>query len=98
MGWLDDMKRDMAEARDARDTISPVPAQRIDTVVLDPVSGEQRHRTDYAGTLWANFENATGGTRGDTLIGNDQPNRLVGGGGRGDSLRKDGGRRHPRHR
>ena len=32
--------------------ISPVPAQRIDTVVADPVSGEQRRRTDYAGTVW----------------------------------------------
>ncbi|HUG87085.1 MAG TPA: hypothetical protein VMM13_21125 [Euzebya sp.] len=52
MGWLDDMKEDIAEARDARDMISPVPAQRIDTVVADPVSGERRHRTDYAGTVW----------------------------------------------
>ena len=32
--------------------ISPVPARRIDTVVADPVTGEQRHRTDYAGTVW----------------------------------------------
>lgn len=52
MGWLDDMKEEIAEAKDARDTISPVPAQRIDTVVADPVSGEQRRRTDYAGTIW----------------------------------------------
>ncbi|MDQ5832267.1 MAG: hypothetical protein M3550_04315 [Actinomycetota bacterium] len=32
--------------------ISPAPAQRIDTVVADPVTGEQRRRTDYAGTVW----------------------------------------------
>jgi len=32
--------------------ISPVAAQRIDTLVTDPVSGEQRHRADYAGTVW----------------------------------------------
>ena len=29
-----------------------MPAQRIDTVVADSVSGEQRLRTDYAGTIW----------------------------------------------
>ena len=28
------------------------PAQRIDTLVADPASGEQRRRTDYAGTVW----------------------------------------------
>jgi hypothetical protein len=32
--------------------ISPLPAQRLDTVVTDPVSGEKRRRTDYAGTVW----------------------------------------------
>ena len=32
--------------------ISPVPAQRIDTRLADSMSGEQRHRTDYAGTVW----------------------------------------------
>lgn len=32
--------------------ISPVPAPRIDTVVADPVTGRQRRRTDYAGTVW----------------------------------------------
>ncbi len=32
--------------------ISPLPAQRIDAVVTDPKSGEPRHRTDYAGTVW----------------------------------------------
>jgi hypothetical protein len=52
MGWLDDMKAEIAEAQGARDTISPEPAQLIDTVVADPVSGEQRLRTDYAGTIW----------------------------------------------
>jgi hypothetical protein len=34
------------------DMISPVPTPRIDTVVADPASGEQRRRTDYAGTVW----------------------------------------------
>jgi hypothetical protein len=34
------------------DMISPAPQQRLDTLVADPVSGEQRHRTDYAGTVW----------------------------------------------
>ena len=32
--------------------ISPLPAQRIDTLVADPQTGEQRWRTDYAGTVW----------------------------------------------
>jgi hypothetical protein len=32
--------------------ISPVPVQRLDTVVADPESGEERFRTDYAGTVW----------------------------------------------
>ena len=52
MGWLDDIKQDVAEAKGSRDLISPVPAQRLDTVVADPVSGAQRRRTDYAGTVW----------------------------------------------
>jgi hypothetical protein len=34
------------------DMISPVPAQRIDTLVADPETGEQRRRTDYSGTVW----------------------------------------------
>ena len=32
--------------------ISPVPALRLDTVVTDPQTGEQRRRTDYSGTVW----------------------------------------------
>ena len=52
MGWLDDMKEEIAEAQGARDAISPVPGQRIDTLVADSLSGEQRLRTDYAGTIW----------------------------------------------
>ena len=52
MGWLDDMKAEIAEAQGARDAISPEPAERIDTVVADSLSGEQRLRTDYAGTIW----------------------------------------------
>jgi hypothetical protein len=34
------------------DGITPVPAQRIDTLVADPETGEQRRRTDYSGTVW----------------------------------------------
>ena len=34
------------------DMIAPAAAQRIDTLVADPVTGEQRHRADYAGTVW----------------------------------------------
>ena len=34
------------------DMISPVPGERIDTVVTDPVTAERRRRTDYAGTVW----------------------------------------------
>jgi hypothetical protein len=34
------------------DMISPVPAPRIDTGVTDSASGDPRHRTDYAGTVW----------------------------------------------
>lgn len=49
MGLFSDMKK--AHEISADEAIS-VPAQRIDTVVADPVSGEQRRRTDYAGTVW----------------------------------------------
>jgi hypothetical protein len=38
-----------------------------------------------------NVEDATGGPLGDTLIGNERANRLVGGGGQADSLRGGGG-------
>jgi Ca2+-binding RTX toxin-like protein len=38
-----------------------------------------------------NFENATGTPNGDRIIGNDQPNKLVGNGGRADSLTGGGG-------
>ncbi len=34
------------------DITSVVPAHRIDTLVADPVTGEERRRTDYAGTVW----------------------------------------------
>ena len=34
------------------DMVSPEPAQRLDMLFTDPVSGEQRQRTDYAGTVW----------------------------------------------
>jgi hypothetical protein len=52
MGWLEDRRVEIGEAIGARDAISPVPAPRIETVVVDPVSGEPRRRTDYAGTVW----------------------------------------------
>jgi hypothetical protein len=32
--------------------VTLAPAERIDTLVADPDSGEQRRRTDYAGTVW----------------------------------------------
>src|SRR4051794_13262797 len=32
--------------------ISPAPAPRIETLVADPQTGEQRQRTDYSGTVW----------------------------------------------
>lgn len=68
----------------------------IDTLNYGPNAPALTVRLDGSGTstgnhTLTNFENATGGPRGDTLIGNDQPNRLVGGGGRGDSLRGMGG-------
>src|SRR4051794_31813060 len=50
--WLGDMQEEINEAKGARDAISPVPVQRIETGVTEPVSGERRHRTDYAGTVW----------------------------------------------
>lgn len=49
MGVFDDIKTAMAISAD--DTAF-VPAQRIDSLVTDFVSGEQRCRTDYAGTVW----------------------------------------------
>jgi hypothetical protein len=49
MGLFSDMRK--AQEMSA-DEVVPVPAGRIDTVVGDPVSGEQRRRTDYAGTVW----------------------------------------------
>ena len=49
MGLFSDIKK--AHEISADDALS-VPAQRIDTLVTDPVSGQQRHRTDYAGTVW----------------------------------------------
>ena len=52
MGWLEDMKTEIGEAQSSRDAITPVPATRLDTLVTDPASGEQRRRTDYAGTVW----------------------------------------------
>ncbi len=65
MGWLDEIKQDIQEAKDNRDTVSAVPVQRIDTLVTDPTTGAPRRRIDYAGTVWY------GGRpeRGRTLVG-----------------------------
>ena len=52
MGFLDDIQQQIHLARESRDLITPEPVQRIDTLVADPLSGERRHRTDYAGTVW----------------------------------------------
>jgi len=49
VGFLGDINK----ARDiTADKVTFAPAQRIDTLVTDPDSGEQRRRTDYAGTAW----------------------------------------------
>jgi hypothetical protein len=32
--------------------IDPAPVQRLDTLVTNPLTGVQLHRTDYAGTVW----------------------------------------------
>ena len=49
MGLFDDMKR---AGEITADVTVFEPAQRIDTLVADPDSREQRCRTDYAGTAW----------------------------------------------
>jgi len=49
MGLLDDMKASAAMSADAP---TVVPSDRMDIVAADPVSGEPRRRTDYAGTVW----------------------------------------------
>ena len=49
MGFLSDISK----ASDiTADKVTVAPAQRVDTLVADPDSGEQRRRTDYAGTAW----------------------------------------------
>ena len=49
MGLFDDMKK---ASEMSADQPVVVPAGRIDLMAADPVSGEQRRRTDYAGTVW----------------------------------------------
>lgn len=53
MGLFSDMRESIesAQAMSGDDPVH-VPAQRIDALVADPTSGKQRHRTDYAGTIW----------------------------------------------
>jgi hypothetical protein len=44
---------DINKARDiTADKVTFAAAQRIDSLVMDPDSGDQRRRTDYAGTVW----------------------------------------------
>jgi len=53
MGLFDDMKQALhTAAAISADDVVVVPSPRIDTVVTDPGTGEPRHRTDYAGTVW----------------------------------------------
>ena len=49
MGLFEDMKK---SAQMSADHPVIVPADRIDLVATDPVSGEPLRRTDYAGTVW----------------------------------------------
>jgi hypothetical protein len=49
MGLFEDMRR---AGEITADVTAFEPAQRIDTLVVDPDTGEQRRRTDYAGTAW----------------------------------------------
>ena len=49
MGLFDDINR----AREiTADQVTVTPAQRVDSLVTDPETGEQRRRTDHAGTVW----------------------------------------------
>jgi hypothetical protein len=48
-GFLDDINK---AGQISADDVALAPAQRIDTLVADPDSGEQLRRTDYAGTVW----------------------------------------------
>jgi hypothetical protein len=50
MGLFGDLSRAAREI--TADVTTFAPAQRIDSLVEDPDSGEQRRRTDYAGTVW----------------------------------------------
>ena len=49
MGLFGDMKK---AGEISPDNMVFAPAQRIDTLVADPLSGEQRWRSDHAGTVW----------------------------------------------
>ena len=49
MGLLNDISK---ATKISADKMTFAPAQRIDTLVTDPDSGEQRRRTDYGGTVW----------------------------------------------
>jgi hypothetical protein len=55
------------------------------TVRLDGLSASTGNQ------LLTNFEDVVGGRQGDSITGNDSPNRLDGGGGSGDALRGRGG-------
>jgi hypothetical protein len=49
MGLFDDIARARAITADQ---MTVTHAQRVDSLVTDPDSGEQRRRTDHAGTVW----------------------------------------------
>jgi hypothetical protein len=49
VGLFEDMKKSAEMSADAPVV---VPADRIDLVATDPVSGKPLRRTDYAGTVW----------------------------------------------
>jgi len=49
MGLFDDIDRARAITADK---MTVTQAERVDSLVTDPDSGEQRRRTDHAGTVW----------------------------------------------
>jgi len=53
MGFFGDIKGSIeaAQAMTPEDAVV-APAQRLDTIVIDPAGGAQLHRSDYAGEIW----------------------------------------------
>ena len=54
MGLFGDKLRDAVESAQAitPEVVTVEPSSRLESLVVDPRSGENRHRTDYAGTIW----------------------------------------------